>query len=96
MTGREYHQHHFLVLLTAPERLQSIDDNVENVERSPGQEEDDTDRDQNGVDLLPPDHLPGSPVRGEALAGLSSQTMTNSVEKFLRKQLEDSQRSIYY
>ena len=58
MTGREYHQHHFLVLLTAPERLQSIDDNVENVERSPGEEEDDADRDQDCVNLLPPHHLP--------------------------------------
>ena len=58
MTGGEYHQHHFLLLLAATERLESIDDNVEYVERGPGEEEDDADRDQNVVDLLPPHHLP--------------------------------------
>ena len=80
MAGSEYHQHHFLLLLAASERLEGIDDNVENVERSPGQEEDDADRDENVVDLLPPHHLPGSSVRGKALTGLPGQTTTNSVE----------------
>ena len=43
MAGGEYHQHHFLLLLAATERLESIDDNVEYVERGPGEEEDDAD-----------------------------------------------------
>ena len=85
VAGWEYHQHHFLVLLAVTKRLQCIDDNVEYVERSPGQEEDDADRDQNGVDLLPPHHLSWSPVGWETLAGLPRQTMTNSAENLVKK-----------
>ena len=81
MASWEYHQHHFFLLLAAPERLQCVDDNVKDVERGPGEEEDDTDRDEDGVDLLPPHHLSRPSVRGETLGGLTGEAMTNSGEK---------------
>ena len=62
MTGGEYHQHHFLLLFCAAKWLQGIDDNVKNVERSPGEEKYDADCYENLVYFLPSLHLPGSPV----------------------------------
>ena len=78
VTDGEQHQRQFLVLLTATERLESINDDVEYVERGPGQEEDDADCYQHFVYLPPSLHLPGSPVRRESPVCLSIQTTTNS------------------
>ena len=64
------HQHHLLVLLAVVERLESVNDDVENVERSPGEEEDDADSYQHLVGLPPPLHLSGSPVSRLSLYSL--------------------------
>ena len=61
MTASEQHQHHLLVLLAGVEWLEGVDDNVQDVERSPGEEEDDADRDQHLVCLPPPLHLSRPP-----------------------------------
>ena len=62
MAAGEHQQHHLGVLLVVLEGLKNIDDNVEDIERCPGHEEDDADSDQHPVGLLPSLHLASSPV----------------------------------
>ena len=65
MTEGEDHQHHSGVLVSVGEWLEEVNDYVEEVERSPGDEEDDGHGDQHSVGLLPPLHLTGATVSGE-------------------------------
>ena len=62
MTTGEEHQHQFCVILRVVEGLENINDDVEDVERRPGEKEDDTDDDQHSVGFLPSFHLPSSSV----------------------------------
>ena len=60
-TGEEY-EHQFCVILCVVKGLENINDDVEDVERRPGEKEDDTDDDQHSVGLLSSFHLPSSSV----------------------------------
>ena len=77
MTASKHQQHHFGVLLVVLEGLENIDDNVKDIERGPGHEEDDADGDQHPVGFLPSLHLPSSPVWREVLTCLESQRKAN-------------------
>ena len=75
--GKE-HQHHFSVFLIVFKWLKYINDDVEDVERGPRHEEDDTDGDQHPVGLLPPLHLACSSVGGKVLICLRPKRVTHS------------------
>ena len=61
--------------------LEYVDENVEEVERGPGHEEDDGDGDQHPVGFLPPLHLAGPPVGGEARVGLPGELLTHPAQR---------------
>ena len=88
MAAREHQQHHLGIRLVVLERVEDIDDDVEDVERSPGEEEDDTDGDEQPVSLLPPLHLSCSPVRGKVLTCLESQGQTHPAQLTVKKNLD--------
>ena len=61
--------------------LEYVDENVEEVERGPGHEEDDGDGDQHPVGLLPPLHLAGPPVGGEGEVALPGELLADPAHR---------------
>ena len=80
MTKRKEDQHDIRLAFFVLERVKDVNDDVEDVQRSPGHKEDDGDSDEHPVCLLAPFHLPSSSVGRETFC-LTAQSEANPVEK---------------